>query len=168
MLMPKRVKYRKSQRGKIKGTYTSGLAGGKGAGAKKLHRKARPNPIKKPCRAKAMRGNRVAFGDFGLQALEWCWLSARTIEAGRVAAGRAASEAKLWIRVFPHKPVTAKPLEVRMGSGKGDVDRWVAVILPGTIIYELGGVDEEIARTAFNRVSHKLPIRVRMVARKHI
>ncbi len=136
MLMPKRVKYRKTQRGRVKG--------------------------------KATRGNTVAFGDFGLQALEWCWLSARTIEAGRVAATRAAGEARLWIRVFPHKSVTAKPQEVRMGSGKGDVDRWVAVVKPGTILYELGGVDERTARKAFNRVAHKMPVRVRMVARKHI
>ncbi|MCH2111417.1 MAG: 50S ribosomal protein L16 [Planctomycetes bacterium] len=168
MLMPKRVKYRKTQRGKIKGTYGSPMKGGKGPGANKMHRKDQRNPIKGPCRAKATRGNRVAFGDFGLQALEWTWLGARTIEAGRVAASRAAGEAKLWIRVFPHKPVTAKPLEVRMGSGKGDVDRWVAVVKPGTIIYELGGVPEDVAKKAFNRVAHKMPIRVRMVARKHI
>lgn len=135
MLMPKRVKYRKSQRGRVRG--------------------------------KATRGNTVAFGDFGLQALEWCWLSARTIEAGRVAANRAAGEGKLWIRVFPHKSVTAKPQEVRMGSGKGDIDRWVAVVKPGTILYEIGGVEAPTARKAFNRVAHKMPVRCRMVARKH-
>ncbi len=168
MLMPKRVKYRKTQRGKIKGTTSSKVPGGRGPAARKQHIKTRRSPIKGPCTAKATRGNRVAFGDFGLQALEWSWLSARTIEAGRVAAGRAAGEGKLWIRVFPHKAVTAKPLEVRMGSGKGDVDRWVAVIKPGTVVYELGGVDEATARLAFNRVAHKLPMRVRMIARKHI
>jgi len=169
MLMPKRVKYRKAHRGKVKGTFGCAIKGGKGPGAKKIHRKDQRSPIKGLCRAKATRGNRVAFGDFGLQALEWCWLSARTIEAGRVAANRAAGEGKIWIRVFPHKPVTAKPLEVRMGSGKGDVDRWVAVVLPGTIIYELGGgIDKDVARKAFNRVAHKLPIRVRMVERKRM
>ncbi len=168
MLMPKRVKYRKTQRGKIKGTYGTPFKGGKGPAARKAHRRVERAPIKGPCRAKATRGNRVVFGDFGLQALEWCWLNARTIEAGRIAAGRGAAEAKLWIRVFPHKPVTSKPLEVRMGSGKGDVDRWVAVIKPGTILYELGGVDESVARIAFNRVAHKMPMRVRMVARKHL
>ncbi|KAA3608225.1 MAG: 50S ribosomal protein L16 [Planctomycetota bacterium] len=135
MLMPKRVKYRKSQRGRVRGSAT--------------------------------RGNKVVFGDYGLQALDWCWLSARTIEAGRVAANRAAGEGKLWIRVFPHKSVTAKPQEVRMGSGKGDIDRWVAVVKPGTILYEIGGVEAPTARKAFNRVAHKMPVKVRMVARKH-
>lgn len=168
MRMPKRVKYRKTQRGKVKGTYGTSFKGGKGQSARRQHMKHQHSPIKGPCRAKATRGNRVSFGDFGLQALEWCWLPARTIEASRVAAGRAAHDAKLWIRVFPHKPVTAKPLEVRMGSGKGDVDRWVAVVKPGTVLFELGGVDEATAKLAFNRVAHKLPIRVRMIARKHI
>ena len=168
MLMPKRVKYRKTQRGKVKGTYRAPLKQGKGPAGRNLHRKGIRTPNKGACDAKATRGNRVSFGDFGLQALEWCWLSARTIEAGRVAATRAAGEAKLWIRVFPHKSVTRKPQEVRMGSGKGDVDRWVAVVRPGTILYEVGGVDEDVARRAFNRVAHKMPVRVRMVARKHI
>lgn len=134
MLMPKRVKFRKTQRGKVKGG--------------------------------ANRCNDVCFGDYGLQALEWEWLAARTIEAGRVAALRDAPEAKLWIRVFPHKSVTRKPQEVRMGSGKGDVDRWVAAVRPGTILYEIGGVDAATARRAMNRMAHKMPIRVRMVARK--
>ncbi len=169
MLMPKRVKYRKTQRGKIKGTYGTPFQGGRGPAGRKLHRKGQPKPTKGPCRAKATRGNRVVFGDYGLQALEWCWLSARTIEAGRVACNRAAGDGKIWIRVFPHKSVTAKPLEVRMGSGKGDVDRWVAVVKPGTILYELGGgVDEVTARKAFNRVAHKMPVRCRMVTRKHM
>ena len=128
------------------------------------HRKYQRRRIK----GNATRGNRVGFGDFGLQALEWGWLSSRTIEAGRVACNRAAGEGKIWIRVFPHKAVTAKPQEVRMGSGKGDVDRWVAVIKPGTVIYELGGVDESRARVALNRVAHKMPMQVRMIARKHI
>ncbi|HEX9793128.1 MAG TPA: 50S ribosomal protein L16 [Planctomycetota bacterium] len=165
--MPKRVKYRKTQRGKVKGTYGSPLPEGRGQAARNLHRRERPSLKKGPCTAKATRGNRVSFGDFGLQALEWCWLSARTIEAGRVAANRAAGESKIWIRVFPHKSVTKKPLEVRMGTGKGDVDRWVAVVKPGTILYEIGGVDEKVAKLAFNRLAHKMPVRVRMVARKH-
>ncbi len=89
------------------------------------------------------------------------------IEAGRVAASRSAPEAKLWIRVFPHKSVSKKAAETRMGTGKGDVEFWAAVIKPGTILYELDGVTEETARTAFNRVAHKLPLRVRLVRRRH-
>ena len=134
-LMPKRVKFRKSQRGVVRGFAT--------------------------------RANTVAFGEFGLQALEPAWLAARQIEAGRVAAQHyMGREGKVWIRVFPHKPVTGKPAEVRMGSGKGEPVYWAAVIKPGTILYELGGLPEEVARQALNRVAHKLPIRVRLVKRR--
>jgi large subunit ribosomal protein L16 len=135
MLMPKRVKWRKQMRGKIRGNAT--------------------------------RGAEVAFGEFGLQALEPAWLPARTIEAGRVAASRNAPEAKIWIRVFPHKSVSKKPAETRQGTGKGDIEYWAAVIKPGTILYELDGVPEEVAKRAFNRVAHKLPIKCRLVRRRH-
>jgi large subunit ribosomal protein L16 len=135
MLMPKRTKWRKQMRGRIRG--------------------------------EATRGNEVAFGEFGLQSLEPAWLSARVIEAGRVAASRSAPEGKLWIRVFPHKSVSKKAAETRMGTGKGDVEFWAAVIKPGTILYELDGVTEDVAKLAFNRVAHKLPMRVRLVRRRH-
>jgi large subunit ribosomal protein L16 len=135
MLMPKRTKWRKQMRGKIRG--------------------------------EATRGNEVSFGEFGLQSLEPGWLSARVIEAGRVAASRSAPEAKVWIRVFPHKSVSKKAAETRMGTGKGDVEYWAAVIKPGTILFELDGVTEEAAKLAFNRVAHKLPLRVRLVRRRH-
>lgn len=134
MLMPKRTKWRKQMRGKIRG--------------------------------EATRGNEVSFGEFGLQSLEPGWLSARVIEAGRVAASRSAPEAKLWIRVFPHKSVSKKAAETRMGTGKGDVEYWAAVVKPGTILFELDGVTEEAAKLAFNRVAHKLPLRVRLVRRR--
>lgn len=168
MLMPKRTKYRKTQRGKIKGTYKCSLPQGRGPAARNQHRKGRPTVRPAAATAKATRGNRVSFGDYGLQALDWCWLSSRTIEAGRVAASRATGEGKIWIRVFPHKPVTAKPLEVRMGNGKGDVDRWVAVVKPGTVLYEIGGVEEAVARKALNRVAHKMPVKCRMITKKPI
>lgn len=133
-LMPKRSKYRKSFRGRIKGFAT--------------------------------RGNRVSFGEYGLQALDAGWITGRQIEAGRVAANRATGgAAKIWIRIFPHKPISAKPAETRMGKGKGDVDFWAAVVKPGTILYELGGIPEEKAKLAFKRVAHKMPIKVRMVRR---
>lgn len=134
MLMPKRTKWRKQMRGKIRG--------------------------------EATRGNEVSFGEFGLQSLEPGWLSARVIEAGRVAASRSAPEAKLWIRVFPHKSVSKKAAETRMGTGKGDVEYWAAVVKPGTILFELDGVTEDAAKLAFNRVAHKLPLRVRLVRRR--
>lgn len=134
-LMPKRIKFRKTQRRRV-----SGEAG---------------------------RGNYVAFGDYGLQALEPAWLSARQIEAGRVAASHFLSgEGKLWIRIFPHKPVTAKPAEVRMGGGKGEPNYWAAVVKPGTVLYEVGGVPEDFAREALLRVSMKMPIRCRLVERR--
>ena len=133
-LMPKRTKFRKVHRGRLKG--------------------------------QATRGNRVEFGDFGLQSLDYCWLSGRQIEAGRVAASRATEGlALIWIRVFPHKPVTSKPAEVRMGSGKGEVEFWAAEIKPGTVLYELGGLTEEKAKVAFKRVAHKMPIKVKMIRR---
>jgi len=133
-LMPKRTKFRKVHRGRLKG--------------------------------EATRGNRVAFGDYGLQSMDYCWLSGRQIEAGRVAASRATDgTARVWIRVFPHKPVSSKPAEVRMGSGKGEVEFWAAEIKPGTILYEIGGVTEEKAKMAFKRVAHKMPIKVKMIRR---
>jgi large subunit ribosomal protein L16 len=114
----------------------------------------------------ATRGHRVSFGDFGLQSLDYCWLSGRQIEAGRVAASRATDgQARVWIRVFPHKPISSKPAEVRMGTGKGEVEFWAAEIKPGTVIMELGGLTEEKARSAFKRVAHKLPIKVKMIRR---
>ena len=133
--MPKRVKWRKTQRGTLRGNAT--------------------------------RGNTVAFGEFGLQALEPAWLSARQIEAGRVAAQHfMGRDGKLWIRIFPHKPVSAKPAEVRMGSGKGEPNYWAATVKPGTILYEIGGLPEDLVRQALNRVAHKLPIRTRLVKRR--
>lgn len=135
-MMPKRVKYRKSQRGKMKGNAT--------------------------------RGNTVAFGDYGLQSLEHCWLTARQIEAGRVACMHfLRREGRLHIRVFPHKPVTAKPLEVRMGTGKGEPEFWAAVVKPGTVLFEIAGVDEMTAKRAFARVAHKMPVKTRFVTRRH-
>jgi len=134
-LMPKRVKFRKSQRGRMKG--------------------------------KAQRGNFVAFGEFGLQAMEQAWITAQQIEAGRVAATHfLRREGKLWVRIFPDKPVSGKPLETRMGKGKGEPDHWVARVRPGRILYELGGVPEDLARQALRRVAHKMPIRTRMVHRR--
>jgi large subunit ribosomal protein L16 len=135
MLMPKRTKWRKQMRGRIRG--------------------------------EATRGNEVSFGEYGLQALEPGWVSARVIEAGRVAASRGAPDAKIWIRVFPHKSVSKKPAETRQGTGKGDVEYWAAVVKAGTVLYELDGVTEDVAKQAFNRVAHKLPIRVRLVRRRH-
>lgn len=134
-MMPKRVKFRKSQKGRVKGNAT--------------------------------RGNYVAFGDFGLQALEPGRISAQTIEAGRMALSRLArAGGKLYIRVFPHKPITSIPAETRMGKGKGEVEYWAAVVKPGTILYELGGLTEEQARAAFARVAYKMPVRCRFVTRR--
>ena len=135
MLMPKRVKYRKQFRGRMKG--------------------------------KATRGTELAFGEFGLQALEPSWITARQIEAARTAVVRhVRRRGKYWIRIFPDKPVTAKPAETRMGKGKGEVDHWVAVVRPGRIIFELSGVSEEMAREAFRLASHKLPIDCQFVKRE--
>ena len=134
-LMPRRVKYRKSQRGRMKG--------------------------------QAQRGNYVAFGDYGLQAMEQAWLSAQQIEAGRVSATHfLRREGKLWVRVFPDKPVSAKPLETRMGKGKGEPSYWAAVVRPGQVMFELGGVPEDVAKQALRRVANKMPIRTRLVTRR--
>ena len=117
-------------------------------------------------RGLAWRGSDVSFGEFGLQAIEHCHLTARQIEAGRMAIQRHVKRAgKLWIRVFPDKPVTKKPLEVRMGSGKGAVEGWVAVVKPGRVLYELTGVTETEARDAFRLASAKLPIETKMLTR---
>lgn len=126
------------------------------------HRKSHRGKV----RGFATRGNRVSFGDYGLQALDAAWITGRQIESGRVAANRATDgTAKIWIRIFPHKPISAKPAETRMGKGKGDTDYWAAVVKPGTILFELGGVTEEKAKLAFKRVAHKMPIKVKMVRR---
>ncbi len=117
-------------------------------------------------RGKATRGNTVVYGDWGLQSTQAGHISAKTIEACRIAATQyIRGEGKLYIRIFPHKPVTAKPLETRMGKGKGEPDRWVAVVKPGTILFELSGISQEAARECFARVAYKLPVRVRMVGR---
>ena len=117
-------------------------------------------------RGKAARGNRVEFGDYGLQSLDLAWLDARHIEAGRLAVSHyLAREGRVYIRVFPHKSVTAKPLESRMGKGKGEPDRWVAVVKPGTVILEVAGVDQEVARQALCRAAHKMPIKCRFIQR---
>ena len=134
MLLPKRVKYRKTQRGRMKG--------------------------------KATRGATIAFGDFGLKALEPGWITQRQIEAARVAITRLMKrEGKVWIRIFPDKPVTKKPAETRMGSGKGVPEFWVAVVKPGTIMFEMGGIKKAVAAEAIELARHKLPIKTRMVTR---
>jgi large subunit ribosomal protein L16 len=135
MLMPKRVKYRKQQRGKRRG--------------------------------KALRGSNIDFGEYGLKTLEAAWLTDRQIEAARVALTRFIKRGgKVWIRVFPDKPVTIKPAETRMGKGKGNPEYWVAVVKPGRILFELEGVTPAIAKEAFDLAAHKLPIKTRMVSRK--
>ena len=117
-------------------------------------------------RGAAMRGNTLSFGEFGLQALEPCWLESRQIESARIALTRFMKRGgKVWIRVFPDKPITAKPAETRMGSGKGAVDHYVAVIKPGRIIFEIGGVSEEIAKEAVRLAGHKLPVKTRFLVR---
>ena len=127
------------------------------------HRKSQRGHIK----GNATRGHRVVFGDFGLQAMQGGWIKATTIEAGRIAAQQyIRGEGRLYVRVFPHKSVSSKPLEVRMGSGKGEPDYWVAVVKPGTVLYEIGGVTEEQARICLARLSHKMPVRVRFVRRR--
>ncbi|MEL6429401.1 MAG: 50S ribosomal protein L16 [Planctomycetota bacterium] len=114
----------------------------------------------------ATRGNRVSFGDFGLQALDAGWITGRQLEASRIAANRATQgAAKIWIRVFPDKPISSKPAETRMGKGKGDIDFWAAEVKPGTILFELGNVTEDKAKLAFKRIAHKMPVKVRMVRR---
>jgi len=134
MLMPKRVKYRKTHRGRMRG--------------------------------KAWRGNTIAFGEYALQALEPCWMSSRQIESARRAIVRYVRRGgKLWIRVFPDKPVTKRAAETRMGSGKGAVDHYVAVVKPGRILFELAGVPEDTAREAMRLAAHKLPIATQFVGR---
>jgi large subunit ribosomal protein L16 len=129
------------------------------------HRKSQRGHIK----GNATRGNTVVFGDFGLQATQAGWLSAATIEAGRIAASQyLRSEGRLYIRVFPHKPITSIPLETRMGKGKGEPEFWAAVIKPGTVLFEIGGVTEEAAKLCLSRLAHKMPLRVRFVKRKSV
>lgn len=119
-------------------------------------------------RGSATRGNTVAFGEYGLQVLEPGWVTARQIEAGRVAATHYLHrEGKVYIRIFPDKPVSGKPLETRMGKGKGETKNWVAVVKPGTVMYEIGGVTEDLAKGALRRVANKMPYRCRMIHRRH-
>ena len=137
MLMPKRVKYRREHRGKMRGN--------------------------------AKGGTEVTFGEYGLQALEASWITNRQIEAARIAMTRYMKRGgKVWIKIFPLKPYTAKPLEVRMGSGKGAPEGWVAVVKPGKIMFEVAGVSEEVAREALRLASHKLPIKCKFVKREEI
>lgn len=137
MLMPKRTKYRKTQRGRRRGA--------------------------------AYRGSNIDFGQFALKALESCWLTSRQIEAARVAMTRHIKRGgKVWIRIFPDKPVTQKPAETRMGKGKGAPEYWVAVIKPGRILFEIEGVDEELARSALRLAANKLPMKTRFVTRAEL
>ncbi|MBQ4222094.1 MAG: 50S ribosomal protein L16 [Bacteroidales bacterium] len=135
MLMPKRVKYRRVQRGRMTG--------------------------------KATRGNKVTYGEFGLQAQEPSWITSNQIEAARVAMTRYTKRGgQVWIKIFPDKPVTQKPAETRMGSGKGSPEYWVAVVKPGRVMFEIGGVSEEVAREALRLASHKLPCKTKIVKRE--
>ncbi|AYA74117.1 MULTISPECIES: 50S ribosomal protein L16 [unclassified Robertmurraya] len=137
MLVPKRVKYRRQHRGKMRGM--------------------------------AKGGTEVNFGEFGLQAIEASWITNRQIEAARIAMTRYMKRGgKVWIKIFPHKPYTAKPLEVRMGSGKGAPEGWVAVVKPGKVMFEVAGVSEEIAREALRLAAHKLPVKCKFVKREEI
>ncbi len=116
----------------------------------------------------ATRGNKVSYGDFGIQVLQGGWITARQIEAGRMAATHFLQrQGRVFIRIFPHKSVSSKPLETRMGKGKGEVDHWVAVVKPGTVLFEIGDVEEKVARQALTRVAHKMPFRCRFVTRRH-
>lgn len=135
MLLPKRVKYRRVQRGRLKG--------------------------------KATRGNTITYGDYGLQALEPAWITSNQIEAARIAMTRHTKRGgKVWIKIFPDKPVTSKALGTRMGSGKGAPDHWVAVVKPDRIMFEIAGVSEEVAREALRLASHKLPVKCKIVKRE--
>ncbi|SMC26135.1 LSU ribosomal protein L16P [Desulfacinum hydrothermale DSM 13146] len=137
MLAPKRVRYRKQQKGRMRGT--------------------------------AYRGNQLNFGDYGIKALESGRITSRQIEAARVAITRHVKRGgKLWIRIFPDKPITKKPAETRMGKGKGSPEMWVAIVKPGRILYELKGVPEEVAREACRLASHKLPVATRFVSRQDV
>ncbi len=118
-------------------------------------------------RGKALKGNKVSFGEFGLQALESCWMSANQIEAARRAMTRSIRrQGKIWIRIFPDKPFTKKPAETRMGSGKGAPEGWVAVIKPGRVLFEMAGVSEEVAKEAMRLAAHKLPIHTKFIKRE--
>ena len=118
-------------------------------------------------KGKAQKGNLISFGEYGLQALKLSWLTSAQIEAARIAITHAIKRGgKVWIRIFPHKSVTKKPAETRMGKGKGSPEFWVAVVKPGTVLFELGGVEEELAREAMRLASHKLPIKTRFVKRE--
>ena len=135
MLLPKRVKYRRVQRGRLTG--------------------------------KALRGNTVTYGDFGLQALEPAWISSNQIEAARVAMTRYIKRGgQVWIKIFPDKPITEKPAETRMGSGKGSPEYWVAVVKPGRVMFEIAGVSEEVAREAMRLAANKLPIKCKFIAKQ--
>src|SRR5210317_964758 len=137
MLMPKKVKFRKQMRGRMKGA--------------------------------AMRGNKLSFGDFGLQALTPGWITARQIESARIAITRHVKRGgKVWIRIFPDKPITKKPAETRMGKGKGSPEAWVAVVKPGRVLYELEGVTEAVAKEAMRLASHKLPIKTKILVREEL
>ncbi len=137
MLMPKRVKYRRVHRGRMKG--------------------------------KALRGNTITYGEYALQALEPCWITANQIEAARRAMTRYIKRGgKIWIKIFPNKPVTKKPAEVRMGSGKGAPEYWVGVVKPGRILFEMGGVAEDVAREAMRLAAHKLPIKTKFIVREDV
>jgi large subunit ribosomal protein L16 len=137
MLLPKRVKYRRQHRGKMRG--------------------------------QAKGGTEVNFGEFGLQATEASWITNRQIESARIAMTRYMKRGgKVWIKIFPHKPYTAKPLEVRMGSGKGAPEGWVAVVKPGKVMFEIAGVSEEVAREALRLAMHKLPVKCKFVKREEI
>jgi large subunit ribosomal protein L16 len=135
MLLPKRVKYRKVQRGRMRGTAT--------------------------------RGNKITYGEFGLQAMEPCWITSNQIEAARIAMTRYIKRGgQVWIKIFPDKPVTQKPAETRMGSGKGSPEYWVAVVKPGRVLFEIAGVSEEAAREALRLAGHKLPCKTKIIARE--
>ena len=135
MLLPKRVKYRRVHRGRLKG--------------------------------KAYRGNKVTYGDFGLQALEPSWITSNQIEAARIAMTRYIKRGgQVWIKIFPDKPITEKPAETRMGSGKGSPEYWVAVVKPGRVLFEIKGVSEEVAREAMRLAMHKLPIKCKFVVKE--
>ena len=137
MLLPKRVKYRRVQRGRLKG--------------------------------QALRGNTVSNGDFGLQALEPAWITSNQIEAARVAMTRYIKRGgQVWIKIFPDKPITEKPAETRMGSGKGSPEYWVAVVKPGRVMFEIGGVSEEVAREAMRLAANKLPIKCKFVTKQEM
>ena len=137
MLMPKRTKYRRVHRGRLKG--------------------------------KAMRGNTLAYGDYGLVALEGAWITSNQIEAARIAMTRYIRRGgQVWIKIFPDKPITEKPAETRMGSGKGSVDHWVAVVKPGRVMFEMNGVAEEVAREAMRLAMHKLPIKCKFISKAKV